>query len=376
MRSRNSKITLLFVEHTGTIIGGGQFSVLGLLKTLREKKYEVHVTVPQKGDYYEMLKENGFTPMIADVNRFKGRDIIRLPEAVKQMRKLIIDVKADIVHANSARAALVSGLACVGTGIPVIWHLRVPGREPLYDFLLTILSKRIIAISSFVATRIKSLRKKVIVIHNGVEPSKKVKEEEIISVKKELGIGEGPVIGTVCQLIPSKGLESFIKAGAVVIKNFPQAYFLIVGGEVADTIGYEKKLRQLSEQFNIADRVIFTGFKRDVYTYYTLMDVFVFFTELEAFGRVVAEAMMTGIPVVSTNVGGIPEIVEDGKTGYLFPVRNENMAAEKIIFLLNNPSLRRDMGQKGKERAEKLFSVRQNAEKIDALYKELLNIMK
>lgn len=372
MGSRKSKITILFVEHTGTIIGGGQFSVLSLLKALCEKEYKVHVTVPQRGDYYEMLKDNGFTPIIADVNRFKGRGIIRLPKAVKQMRKLVIDVKADIVHANSARAALVSGLACVGTGIPMIWHLRVPGREPLYDFLLTILSKRIVAISNFVATRIKSFRKKVIVIHNGVEPVTKLMEEEIISVKKELGIGEGPVIGTVCQLIPSKGLESFIKAGVIVIKNFPQAYFLIVGGEVADTIRYEKKLRQLSEQFNIADRVIFTGFKRDVYTYYKLMDVFAFFSEREAFGRAVAEAMMAGIPVVSTNVGGIPEIVENGKTGYLFPVKNEDIAAEKISFLLKNTDQAKAMGENGKARAETLFSTKRNAEKISFVYEKLI----
>lgn len=373
MGSKNSKITILFVEHIGTIIGGGQFSVLSLLKTLREKEYMLYVTVPKKGDYYDMLKDNGFTPLIADVNRFKERDIIRLPEAVKQMRKLIIDVKADIVHANSARAALVSGLACVGNDIPMIWHLRVPGREPLYDFLLTILSKRIIAISNFVATRIKSFRKKVIVIHNGVEPATKLKEEETISVKKELGIGEAPIIGTVCQLIPSKGLESFIKAGAAVIKNFPKAHFLIVGGEVADTIGYEKKLKQLSEQLNIADRVIFTGFKRDVYTYYKLMDVFAFFSEREAFGRAVAEAMMAGIPVVSTNVGGIPEIVEDGISGYLVDHNNIGKAAEKLIILLNNDEQRKIMGKKGRERAEKFFSARQNAEKVGAVYMDLLS---
>ncbi len=372
MKDTIVKPSILFVEHSGSIIGGGQFSVLSLLKALQEKECSVHVTVPQKGDYYDMLNKNGFTPILADVNRFKGRDVVRLPTAVYQMRRLMKEVKADIVHANSARAALVSGLACLGTGIPMIWHLRVPGREPLYDFLLTILSSRIIAISNFVATRIKNFKKKVIVIHNGVEPAVRPKKGEIISEKKELGLDGVPVIGTVSQLIPSKGLERFIKTGAIVTKSLPQASFLIVGGEVEDTKGYENKLRQLCEQLDIADRVVFTGFQRDVYKYYQLMDVFAFFSEREAFGRVIAEAMMAGLPVVSNRIGGVPEIVENGVSGYLIDQNSIEKAAEKLIALLNSDEQRKMMGQRGRLRAKELFSVNRNCEKVKTVYMDLL----
>ena len=373
MKKKNSKINVLFIEQFGTLIGGGQFSVLSLIKSLREKNYTIHVVISKKGNYYDALRENGFTPILSDVNKFKGWGIFRLPIAVWNVRKLIKRNRTDIVHANSARAVLVGGLACLGIKVPVIWHLRIPGREPLYDLILTFLSKRIIAISNHVAKRIKRAQHKVVVIHNGVEPAPEQSEEKLSTLRNKYGIGAEPVVGTVCQLIPSKGLEYFIKTGNIILKTHPHTHFLIVGKEISGVFpGYVKSLHVLCEELNIADRFIFTGFQKDMYAFYALMDAFAFFSEREAFGRVVAEAMMAGIPVVSTNVGGIPEIVEDGKTGYLFPVKNETIAAEKIDFLLSNTDQAKAMGESGKARAEKLFTTKKNAEKVSFVYEKLI----
>ena len=372
MGNRNSKINVLFIEQFGTLVGGGQFSVLSLVKSLREKNYTIHIVISKKGNYYNALRENGFAPILSDVNKFRGWGIFRFPIAVWNIRKLLKRTKTDIVHANSARAVLLGGVACLGTKVPVIWHLRIPGREPVYDFLLTILSKRIIAISNHVAKRIKHRQHKVVVIYNGVEPAPEKSEEKLSKLRNKYGIGAESVVGTVCQLIPLKGLENFIQTGSIILKTLPQTRFLIVGKEMPEMApGYVKHLHDLCEDLNVADKFIFTGFQEEIYAFFALMNVFAFFTEREAFGRVVAEAMMAGIPVVSTNVGGVPEIVEDGKTGYLFPVKNENLAAEKIEFLLNNPDQAVAMGERGKERAGKLFSAKRNAEKIALVYEKL-----
>ncbi len=367
------KITILFIEHRGTMVGGGQFSVVSLLGRLREMGCRVEVAIPCRGEYYDVLQERGFSPYIADVNSFGGGNIFRLPVAVVKMRQLIKSTGADIVHANSARAALVGGLACLGTGCAMLWHLRIPGREPLYDLLLTRLSRRIIAISHHVAGRIRHDRHKVRIIYNGVEKAPEQPKEKLQALREHYRLGDAPVIGTVCQLVPSKGLENFIYVGNTILRTLPNVRFLIIGRESPTMApGYVDKLRALCKRLNVADKFIFTGFQKDIYAYYALMDVFTFYTELEAFGRVVAEAMMAGKPVVSSSVGGIPEIIVDGENGFLFPLHRDDLAAEKILYLLTCRAVAKNMGLKGKDRAEKMFTADINAEEIEAIYKELV----
>ncbi len=372
--SKEPRSTILFIEQFGSLVGGGQFSVLSLLTKLRGAGHTIVVTVPEKGNFYDALKEKGFTPALVDVNTFKGLRICKLPIAIFKLNRIIKKNQVKIVHGNAARAVLVGGFACLGTKASLIWHLRIPGKEPLYDFVLTKLSKRIVAISHHVAKRIKRDRDKIMVVHNGVEPAPEINRNAIEKLHSRFCINGELVVGTVGQLVPSKGIDDFIKTGAIVLKEVPETKLLIVGKEMPKMAkGYVAFLKSLCKELSIEDRVIFTGFQRDVYSLYALMHVFAFFTKLEAFGRVVAEAMMASKPVVCTRVGGIPEIVDEGKCGYLFPVNNREYAAEKIITLLKNENLREEMGAAGKQRAETHFSALHNAEQIDKVYNELLH---
>ncbi len=366
------KASILFVENSGKLVGGGQFSVLGLANGLKHKGYVVNFILPEKEDFYHVLVKNGFEPIISNVNSFRGFNVLKLPVAVLSIRRIIKKLNVDIVHSNSPRAALLAGFASLFTKTKSVWHLRVPGDTCLLDFITTVLSTKIIAISNHVSNRIKN-KNKVVVIHNGIVIPKKESPELINKLRTELGFSDSLIVGTAGQLVPSKGFDAFIKTAKLVLQEFPNAEFIILGREVEWQKGYKQKLEDLSKSLNIEKKIHFLGFKENIFSYYRIMDVFSFFTKLEAFGRVVAESMLAGVPVVSSNTGGIPEIIDNNENGFLFDVNDINLAANKIILLLRSKELRKIIGNKGREKINKYFLMDSHVEKICNFYDDLLN---
>jgi glycosyltransferase involved in cell wall biosynthesis len=363
-----------FVEHTSSLIGGGQISVFQLAEDLTRLGVRVHFVCPGQGPFCSRLVDAGFKVSLVDTESFRGGRAIKLAPAVVGMRRVLRATRTDLVHANSARAALIGGIAGRLSGVPMLWHLRVPGSEPLYDHLLSILSKNIIAISSHVAQRVCFAEEKTLVIYNGVSTMPQIEEHRKEKLKTDLGLAGCPVVGIVSQIIGSKRIDLFLKAARLVLQQLPETRFLIVGGEVPAEKGLLNRLRAMARELKIEKNILFTGFQEDVYAYLSLMDVFSFFSEREAFGRVVAEAMMARLPVVSAATGGIPEIVDDGISGFLFQNGDYYAASERIVFLLRSHEARVRMGDAGLAKAAQSFERRKTAQRIHRLYREVLGL--
>ncbi|HUI79452.1 MAG TPA: glycosyltransferase family 4 protein [Bryobacteraceae bacterium] len=174
------------------------------------------------------------------------------------------------------------------------------------------------------------------------------------------------VVAQVSSLIPEKGITDLLQAARVVAAQEPRAHFVLAGSGT-----HAAEYQAMSGQLGLTDRVTFTGVLEDPLAQgaYGAADVVCQVSRWEeVFGYVIAEAMASGLPVVGTRVGGIPELIEDGKTGYLVTSGDVPRIADRVLALLRNGTLRQTMGQAGREAAEKKFDHRKNVAQVLELY--------
>ncbi len=176
-------------------------------------------------------------------------------------------------------------------------------------------------------------------------------------------------IGLIGRISPWKGQHIFLQAAARVYQKFPEARFFIVGSALFGEAEYDRKVRSLTESLGISDLVTFTGFRKDVQNMIADMDLIVHAsTTGEPFGQVIIEGMAAGKPVIATDGGGVPEIVEDGKTGILVPMGDVQAMADAIGRMLADPALAADMGARGRERVRDYFTIERKARNVEAVY--------
>ncbi len=179
-------------------------------------------------------------------------------------------------------------------------------------------------------------------------------------IRAEFGFGaDDLVVSTVGRLVPWKGQDVFLRALGRLSEAIPALKGLVVGAPGASRRekSYARRLRALAQRLGLADRVLFTGFRRDIPAVLAASDVVVHGSSRpEPFGRVVLEAMASGRPVVATDAGGVPEIVDHGVSGFLVPPGDPQRMAESIGLLLRDPDRRRTMGDAGRRRSRSRFA--------------------
>jgi len=190
------------------------------------------------------------------------------------------------------------------------------------------------------------------------------------------GLGrEGKTILYAGRLIEWKGVEYLIRALPEVIEKHPEAKLVVVGSGPC-----KKDLVGVTETLNLQDKVTFLDAvsQEELFHYYSIADVFVLPSivndegETEGLGVVLLEAMASGVPVIGTNVGGIPDIIKDGKTGLLALQRNPHDLAEKILRILDDEALRKELAEKGHDFVKQEFSWEVVAGKFKKIYSEAL----
>lgn len=191
---------------------------------------------------------------------------------------------------------------------------------------------------------------KIEVIHNGMT----IPEAPIFDVaakRRSLGLKEGAaVIGTAARLEEIKNLPMLLKGFKRVLAQRPEVYLLIAGRG-----SQESHLKECAEELGIRDRVLFLGLRDDLAQIYPLFDVFLLTSFSEGISLTLLEAMSYGVPAVVTDVGGNPEVVVDGETGYLVPLGGEEELADRVLRLLADPGLASTLGKSGRARAKNEF---------------------
>jgi glycosyltransferase involved in cell wall biosynthesis len=214
-------------------------------------------------------------------------------------------------------------------------------------------ARKIIAVSHFTKWELTNYYKipanKIQVIHNGVDINKFKPAVDKRKVKAELGFNPDDLaIVSVGRLYARKGLFTLIDSMPSVVKRYPNAKFIISGKGQSDEMN---KLIAHAEKLGVKNNIIFTGYYPDkkLPRLYQAADVFAFSTFYEHHPFAVLEALATGLPVVTTTVGGIPETIESGKNGLLVKPFNARAFGEKILYLLEHPVAATEMGAQARK---------------------------
>lgn len=295
----------------------------------------------------------------------------------KEVLRIIKDYKPHIIH-----GAIFEGMSMAAIGgflgkvpIVILEETSFPStRSKKAIFLQRQYIKSsdvIIGIAPTVVKYLKNVVKvpdsKLRLINNGVTIPREANPVELEELRGKLGIEKGDLV------IGSSGrFYNEVKRFTDILQTIyligdPKVKFLLLGqGED------EKLIIQKAKDLRIENQLIMPGFRSDTAPYYQLMDVFCIVSSHEGFGLVAAEAMMHGLPVIATKVGGLQDIVADGETGYLVPPNSPKSIAEKIVLLIQSKELRNEFGKKGRQRALRNFSADRYCKEVESLYLELI----
>jgi glycosyltransferase involved in cell wall biosynthesis len=268
-------------------------------------------------------------------------------------------------------------LAAWRAGVPVILSALhstgLPDHVEFLNRLLTPLSDGFIGVAqahgAYLAAAEGCPARKVFVIPNGVDVEAFQPSAPDEGLRAALGLPpQAPLALIVAALRPEKNHELFLQAAARVTRQLPEARFLLVGdGPRRST------LEELSRSLGIQDRVLFLGTRSDVAQLLSIADVLVLSSHMEANPVSILEALACGKPVVAPRVGSIPETIEDGMNGYLFPAGDEAQLAARLGHLLECPEQARRMGAIGRERVVAHWSLERMVEGyqdlIDRIYR-------
>lgn len=250
------------------------------------------------------------------------------------------------------------------------WFLRIFEEKMLNR------SCRLIAVSDF--TRRELVRyynikeSKIRIIHNGVDIDKFKPAPDKRRLKEELGLNPNDIaILSVGRLYARKGLFTLIESIPAVVKKFKNAKFIISGKGQSDEM---KKLVAHAERLGVHDKIIFTGYFPDkkLPKLYQAADVFAFSTFYEHHPFAVLEALSTGLPVVTTKVGGIPETIQNGKNGFMCEPSNSKEFSDQILYLLEHPAEASEMGCLARKTIKAQYDWRILVKEALAVYQEVL----
>jgi glycosyltransferase involved in cell wall biosynthesis len=306
-----------------------------------------------------------------------------MSRAAWQVRRAVRRHTATLVHANSIRAGVVLALARL-SGVATVVHVRdclPPGALTSATMrLIGATATTVVANSRYTAEWVRSTAPgaRLEVVHNPVDLERFDPERiDRDQVRSRLGAAGGRrlLLGVVAQLSPWKGQDTAIEALASLRDEGVDAHLLLIGSAkfVAqatrfDNRGYVAGLHKLVADLRLQDRVSWLGEREDVPELMRALDVLLLPSWEEPFGRSLIEAMALGIPVIATDVGGPPEIVTDGREGYLLPPRQARLWANAIRRFADEPEHGVEMGRAGRRRVEQAFTVRQHVAAMLALY--------
>lgn len=176
------------------------------------------------------------------------------------------------------------------------------------------------------------------------------------------------IMGSVCRLVPQKGLNYALNAMAQLMPDYPNLHYVIVGDGIL-----RSELQQQAQNLGIAEKVHFLGWRTDAGKLMQQFDILLAPSLWEGFGLVFLEAMAQNLPIVTSRVSAIPEVVVENETGFLVPPQDSSAIANAVKMLLDNPELAKQIGENGWKRLETYFNPRRMIDQTAALYREIMN---
>jgi glycosyltransferase involved in cell wall biosynthesis len=364
------RVRVVEVLATGTN-GGAQEHLQSLLTRIDRSRYEASVVSLSPGSAVRKLQRAGIQVVVID----DPDDAV----AVGALAVHLAAVRPDVIHNHMYRAELVGTRAAIALEkiglrrpyvVSTVHSSRVRSAEDREQLRrLTPHMDRLIAVSHAMEQKIADEGRDtapVTLVYNGVDLDRYEHQEPCCTLRDEYGMEPGShIVGVVARLEPEKGHATLLTAWPTVLRSVPNAYLLVVGEG-----SRREALEQHAAELRIAHRVVFTGRRDDVPAVTAALDVAVLPSYREAQGLTVLEAMALSRPVVASNVGGIPEMVEDGVTGLLVPPGDPDALAAAVVRLLLDHSLADTIARAGHDLVHDRFCVELMVKAIESIYDE------
>jgi L-malate glycosyltransferase len=349
---------------------GGQSQVLMTVLGLRELGHRAALAAHPAGALLERASEGLELIPLAPRSEMDFSAAWRLSRVIRQLTP-------DVVHAHDSHAVAMAASA-LSMAAPKPCPPLVMSRRVDFHMRKNALSRwKYNQVAHYVCAS-DAIRRILVadgiaedrttVVHDGVELTRLDAAPEA-SIHEAFWLPHGaPVIANVGALVPHKGQRHLVEAAALVVRQLPDARFVIFGeGELRESLEKQIKAHGLDKH------VLLAGFRADVLGLCKSVDLFVMSSITEGLGSAVLDAMACGKAVVSTTAGGLPEAVVDGETGVLVPPRDDGALAEAIVRLLGDDARRARFGEAGRRRVQEHFSADKMVAGVLDVYEQVLN---
>ncbi|QYJ16884.1 D-inositol-3-phosphate glycosyltransferase [Rubrobacter xylanophilus DSM 9941] len=351
-------------------LGGAERHVAGLAAALRGRGHRVVVSCSTRGALAASLEREG-VPVVSMTRRLVKRRFS--PAFALGVRRLLRREGVELVHAHVYASAAASAAATFGLGVPLVvtehteasWQGR-RAREITRWYCRR--ARHVIAVSTPIRRRL--------IGRDGVPPGKvsviptalpEVEPPGADSVSGGAVARDGRLAGVVARLQPEKGVGTFLRAAARIAPLAPDVRFLVVGDGPL-----REELVGLAGRLGLGGRVSFLGYRPDAREIIRRLDVLVVPSFTEGAPLVVLEAMASGVPVVASAVGGIPDQIRHGREGLLIPAGDAVALGEAMLSLLRDPESACRMGAAGRRRAASAFGHDRMVRRIESVYRAVL----
>ena len=353
--------------------GGAERVVSTLARALNDDRFQVIVGLFRSGWLQTECERLGVETRVIPL-----RGLLHV-QWFRKCFRLVREERIVLIHGHEFSAIVYGWIVSRLAGIPFVG--TVHGKNYFWQKLRRRLAYRtisrfgqLVAVSedlrNFIVKTVGIPVSRVQVIYNGVESSSPLNDAEIDRCRAELGLSAGDlVIGTVGSLYPVKGHRYLLDAMPTILGRYPNAVLLLIGrGEL------EISLKEQAQRLGIEARVRFLGLRQDVPKLLAAMDVFVLPSLSEGLSMALLEAMASGKPVVATRVGGNPELIDHGRTGFLVQPEDVSDLAANLLKLLSHPGMIKQFGQQAAERVRQQLSMRQMVVRYKDLYARSLTV--
>lgn len=383
-RSTPSQTPRLVQVLTRMNIGGPARQAAILNEGLRTAGFHTELVTGSAGDREGEIETDPAQPPIRIPQLQRGLNPVIDGRAYMSLGRLFDRLSPDIVHTHLAKAGALGRVAAARTQVPVVvhtfhGHVLKEYFSPLISQAFLTVERRLAGLSDALVAVSCSVRDELLGLGIGREEQWRVVPlgldlEHLMeglpkpgAARRRLGISDpGPCVGIVGRLAPIKDHATFFEACAQVAKLHPTAQFVVAGdGELRDEL-------ERTAGRNLGDRVHFLGWVSDLPDLYAALDVVVLTSRNEGTPVALIEAAAAGRAVVSTQVGGVTDVVFDGKTGFLAAAGDSSSIAARIMTLLENPRMRATFGEVGRQHVSESYASQRHVRAMADLYGELL----
>jgi glycosyltransferase involved in cell wall biosynthesis len=296
----------------------------------------------------------------------------------RTLREIFKRLRPDVVHTHQVGALFYAGPAAQKAGVPAIIHTE-HGKHYAARFGTRVLGKiaarsarRFCCVSTDVADEVKRYRvapeRKLIVVPNGIDTARFLAPPDS-ELRRSLGIPEeAPVVGTIGRLSEVKRQDVLLRGFALVRRSVPDVHLLLVGDGPL-----RAELQRLASELGIGEVTHFAGYQSQPERFLALMSVFALTSRSEGMPLAVLEAWAAGVPVVASAVGGLPELIDQDRTGLLFPALDERALAAAMERLLLDRAAAVAMGDRGREWVQSQYTLERMAQRYRQHYVDLLS---